>query len=186
MSISLPPDRLQPARLLCLWDSQARGTGVGFHFLLQDLPDPRYWTMSPGRWILHTTKLPRRAADLFGPSIYSNPSPSHWTLNRNLQRVVDACGWYWLLQLVLKQGLIFSCYPLPPPILGFPYAGQQFSCYRWLVISSPFPSKPEGLEPLVVLLFLGRGCFDFLFPLLVSSMEKGFRQTASSSIVCNS
>ena len=86
---------------------------------------------------------------------------------------------YWLLQLVLKQGLIFNCFPLPPPILDFPYAGQQFSCCRWLVISSPFPSKPEGLEPLMVLPFLGHGCFDFLFPLLVPSMEKGFRQTAS-------
>ena len=135
--------------------------------------------MSPGRWILHTTELPRRAADLFGPCIDSNPSLSHCTLNRNLQRVVDACCWYWLLQLVLKQGLIFNCFPLPPPILDFPYAGQQFSCCRWLVISSPFPSKPEGLEPLMVLPFLGHGCFDFLFPLLVPSMEKGFRQTAS-------
>lgn len=135
--------------------------------------------MSPGRWIVHTTELPRRAADLLGPCIDCNPSLSHCALNRNLQRVVDACCWYWLLQLVLKQGLIFNCFPLPPPILDFPYAGQQFSCCRWLVISSPFPSKPEGLEPLMVLPFWGHGCFDFLFPLLVPSMEKGFRQTAS-------
>ena len=27
------------ARLLCLWDFPSKNTGVGCHFLLQDLPD---------------------------------------------------------------------------------------------------------------------------------------------------
>ena len=35
MSDSVRPHRRQPARLLCLWDSPGKNTGVGCHFLLQ-------------------------------------------------------------------------------------------------------------------------------------------------------
>ena len=35
MSDSLRPHRLQPARLLCPWDSPGKDTGVGCHALLQ-------------------------------------------------------------------------------------------------------------------------------------------------------
>ena len=35
MSDSLKPCRLQPTRLLCLWDSPGKKSGVGCHFLLQ-------------------------------------------------------------------------------------------------------------------------------------------------------
>ena len=35
MSDSLGPHGLQPARLLCPWDSPGENTGVGGHFLLQ-------------------------------------------------------------------------------------------------------------------------------------------------------
>ena len=35
MSHSLGPYRLEPARLLCPWNSQGKNTGVGSHFLLQ-------------------------------------------------------------------------------------------------------------------------------------------------------
>ena len=34
---SLPPPRLYPARLLCLWDSSGKNTGVGRHALLQGI-----------------------------------------------------------------------------------------------------------------------------------------------------
>ena len=37
MSDSLPPRGLQPTRLLCLWDSPGKNTGVGCHFLLQGI-----------------------------------------------------------------------------------------------------------------------------------------------------
>ena len=37
MSDSLGPHRLEPARLLCPWDSSGKNTGVGCHFLLQEL-----------------------------------------------------------------------------------------------------------------------------------------------------
>ena len=36
-SDSLPPHGLQPARLLCPWDSPGKKTGVGCHFLLQGI-----------------------------------------------------------------------------------------------------------------------------------------------------
>ena len=37
LSNSLRPCGLQPARLLCPWDSPGRNTGVGSHFLLQGI-----------------------------------------------------------------------------------------------------------------------------------------------------
>ena len=37
VSDSLRPHRLQPTRLLCPWDSPGRNTGVGCHFLLQEI-----------------------------------------------------------------------------------------------------------------------------------------------------
>ena len=33
--LTLQPHRQQPTRLLCLWDSPGKNTGVGCHFLLQ-------------------------------------------------------------------------------------------------------------------------------------------------------
>ena len=39
MSDSLRFHGLEPARLFCLWDFRGKRTGVGCHFLLQDLPD---------------------------------------------------------------------------------------------------------------------------------------------------
>jgi len=37
MSISVQPHGLQPARLLCQWNSPGKYTGVGCHFLLQGI-----------------------------------------------------------------------------------------------------------------------------------------------------
>ena len=37
MSISVQPNVLQPARLLCPWDSPGKNTGVGCHTLLQEI-----------------------------------------------------------------------------------------------------------------------------------------------------
>ena len=37
MSISVQPNVLQPARLLCPWDSPGKNTGVGCHALLQEI-----------------------------------------------------------------------------------------------------------------------------------------------------
>ena len=44
----LQPHGLQSARLLCLWDSPGKNTGVGYHFLFQgNLPDPGIEPASP-------------------------------------------------------------------------------------------------------------------------------------------
>ena len=37
MSDSVRPQRQQPTRLLCPWDSPGKNTGVGCHFLLQGM-----------------------------------------------------------------------------------------------------------------------------------------------------
>ena len=37
LSDSLLPHGLQPAKLLCPWDSPGKNTGVGCHFLLQEI-----------------------------------------------------------------------------------------------------------------------------------------------------
>ena len=47
VSDSLWPHGLQPARLLCPWDSSGKNTGVGCHALLQGTPDPGIELMSP-------------------------------------------------------------------------------------------------------------------------------------------
>ena len=44
---SLWPHGLQPARLLCPWNSPSKNIGMGSHSLLQDLPDPGIEPGSP-------------------------------------------------------------------------------------------------------------------------------------------
>ena len=46
MSDSLQPHGLQPARLLCPWNSPGKNTGVGGHFLLQEIFPTQGW--NPG------------------------------------------------------------------------------------------------------------------------------------------
>ena len=48
MSNSFWPHELSHTRLLCLWNSPGKNTGVGnWHFLLQGTSWPRNWTRSP-------------------------------------------------------------------------------------------------------------------------------------------
>ena len=53
---SLQPPGLQPARLLCPWDSPGKNTGVGRHPLFQGIFLTQGWNLNPGlllcRWIL--------------------------------------------------------------------------------------------------------------------------------------
>ena len=49
MSDSLWPYGLQSARLLCLWDSPGKNTGVGFHALLQGI----FPTQGSNMYLLH-------------------------------------------------------------------------------------------------------------------------------------
>ena len=43
VSTSLQPCGLQPARLLCPWDSPGKNTGMGCHFLLQGIFPTQGW-----------------------------------------------------------------------------------------------------------------------------------------------
>ena len=59
VSNSWRPRGLQPARLLCPWDSPGRNTGVGSHFLLQGIFPAQGWNLGLlyGRQILYRLSL---------------------------------------------------------------------------------------------------------------------------------
>ena len=59
MSDSLPLHRLQPARLLCSWDSPGKNNREGCHALLQgDLPNPGIEPMPPVSPALQADSVP--------------------------------------------------------------------------------------------------------------------------------
>ena len=49
----LQPHGLQPARLLCQWDSPGKNTGVGCHFLLQGI----FLTQESNPGLLHCRQI---------------------------------------------------------------------------------------------------------------------------------
>ena len=53
MSISVQPHGLQPARLLCQWNSPGKYTGVGCHFLLQGI----FLTQGSNPGLLHFRQI---------------------------------------------------------------------------------------------------------------------------------
>ena len=53
VSDSLQPQRLGPTRLLCPWDFPGRNTGVGWHFLLQEI----FLTQGSNTGLAHCTVL---------------------------------------------------------------------------------------------------------------------------------
>ena len=61
MSNSVKPYGLQPVRLLCLWDSPGKNTGVGYHALLQGI----FLTQGSNPRLLH---LPALAGGFFTTS----------------------------------------------------------------------------------------------------------------------
>ena len=69
MSDSLPPDWLQPTRLLCSWDLSGKNTGVGLLFPPPgDLPDPGIEPASPelASWFF-STETPGK------PNLFNKP-----------------------------------------------------------------------------------------------------------------
>ena len=54
VSCSLPPQGLQPSRLLCPWDSPSKNTGVGSHSLLQGI----FPTKVSNPHLLHCRQIP--------------------------------------------------------------------------------------------------------------------------------
>ena len=132
------PHRLQPARLLCPWNSPDDNTGVGCHSLLQGgLPDPRIESRSP-EW----------KADSLAPEYELNSSRVRG------QRVMEVtilflkifvficlfgCTrsqlWHAGSSILVGASRIFSCTMcnlVPPPGIepGFPALGVQ-SLSHW-------------------------------------------------------
>ena len=72
-SASLQTHRLQPARLLCPWDSPGKNTGVDYHALLQgNLPNPRVEPRSP---TLQAASLPSEPPGEPDTAVRINDSP---------------------------------------------------------------------------------------------------------------
>ena len=75
MSDSLPPHRLQHARLLSPWDFPGKNTRVGCHVLLQgNLPNPGVEPASPVFPALHADTLPLYGASLVAQMVKNPPA----------------------------------------------------------------------------------------------------------------
>ena len=81
MSDSLRPHELQPARLLCPWNSPGKNTGVGCHALLQGIfptqgsnPDLQHcrWILY---WLSHTCPKKMKPLDFFPTLKYEKSWP---------------------------------------------------------------------------------------------------------------
>ena len=65
LSNSLWPHGLQPARLLCLWNSSGKNTRVGIHSLLQGI----FQTQGSNPGLLHCRRIPYRLSHQGSPQI---------------------------------------------------------------------------------------------------------------------
>ena len=66
MSVSLPPHRLQPARLLRPWDFPGKNPGVGCHFLLQGI----FLTQESNPGLTHCRQTPYLLSHQGSPTCY--------------------------------------------------------------------------------------------------------------------
>ena len=86
VSRSLRPHGLQPARLVCPWDSPGNNTGVGCHFLLQGIFPTQGLNRHVFCFVLFlTTKPPGKnweAPDVLEPYTHSLCSPVHCLLSK--------------------------------------------------------------------------------------------------------
>ena len=72
MSNSLKPHGLEPARLLCPWDSPGKNTGVGCHALLQGI----FPTQESNQGLLHCRQI------LYQLSYWGRPHPPKGTIKK--------------------------------------------------------------------------------------------------------
>ena len=88
VSPSLRPYGLTPARLLCLWDSPGKSTGVVFHALLQEILGTQRWNPCL-LWLLHRRQIlyhwatggsPQCRRPGFNPWIRKFPWRREWLL----------------------------------------------------------------------------------------------------------
>ena len=74
LSNSLQPHRLQLARLLCLWDSLGKNTGVGCHFLLQGI----FLTQGSNLGLMHCRWILYRLSHLESPHTEEQVQKASW------------------------------------------------------------------------------------------------------------
>ena len=89
-SNSFWPHGLQPSRLLCLWDSPGKNTGVGCHSLLQGI----FPIQGLNRGLLHCWKIPYHLGYPGSPAslgLWKNCLPRNWSLMPKSWEPADRC-----------------------------------------------------------------------------------------------
>ena len=103
MSDSLQPYGLQAARLLCLWDSPGKNTGVGCHALLQGIfpiQELNLWLLRLLYWWASSLALVQPGLNM-SPQIYVYMEPVDVTLLKNrvfadiIKLSPTGLGWGW-------------------------------------------------------------------------------------------
>ena len=92
--LTLGPHRLQPARLLCSWNSPGKNTGVGLH----SLPQGIFPTQGSNSGLLHCRRSPYRLSN--------QESPCNSSHNRNFilfLQCLDELSFHLFLPLVLLK-----------------------------------------------------------------------------------
>ena len=127
VSNSFPPCELQPARLLCPWDSPGKNTGVGCHSLLQGIFPAQ--GLNPGSPELHADSL---ASDPWGKSMclmasitfliflyLAVPGLSCGTQDHQSSlRHVGSSGCVWTLSCSMQDLVLWPGIKPGPPVLG--------------------------------------------------------------------
>ena len=144
---SLGPHGLQPTRLLCPWDFADKGTGVGCHFLLQEISYPRDWTWVSYIAGRHSTTWASREAILREGGLWKgsdalSPGFRWWDSSTS-----GACqGLSTLLQLTNMQGNALpshTAYTFLPADAGAPNGDAQNSVgkQKWMNTFQPASSR---------------------------------------------
>ena len=153
------PRGLQPARLLCPWDSPGRNTGVGGHFLLQGI----FLTQESNFSLLHCRQIVYHLSHQGRPirSIKISSSSQFWVW---LGRHSGHSGWQESAEVVLGacQKSQWRC--------GLKNLGDHTHTYSvWILASVPGISPSAKVwgsplwgwvgDPCIAVLNLTKGCF---------------------------
>ena len=103
MSDSVWPYRLQPARLLCPWDSPGKNTGAGCHFLLQGI----FLTQESNPHLLCLLYWQVGSSPLAPPGM-PYQFPSHSRKYRDGGRSLRECSW--TVEFLIDDLSVY-CYP---------------------------------------------------------------------------
>ena len=145
VSDSLRPHRLQPARVLCPWDSQAKNTGVGCHALLQGIFPTQ--GSNPGlshcRWILYHLSC----LILFSLSVYLPlPFLKSSSLAQSARKSIKWARMPWVCTLLKHQPNSgpFLCHELDNCLLIF-FFNMYLFIWLHLVLDAACRIFPFGM-----------------------------------------